>query len=83
MSITIQLDLPEALIEQARKLGLLQDKRMAQLLADEVRRRVAGQDLKKMLDSVRAAPGEPVPIEEINAEIKAVRTERRAGETGR
>ena len=83
MSITIRLDLPEALIEQARELGLLQDKRMAELLADEVRRRVAGQGLKKMLEEVRSTPGEPMTMEEINAEVKAARTARRARETGR
>lgn len=83
MSITIELDLPEKLIEQARKLGLLQDKRMAELLVDEVRRRVAGQELKKMLDEIRSAPGKPIGMEEVNAEVRAARAERRAREAGR
>ena len=83
MSVTIQLDLPEALIKQARELGLLEDKRMAELLAGEVRRRVAGQDLKKILDELRDVPGEPMSMEEINAEVKTTRAERRAREAGR
>jgi hypothetical protein len=76
MSITIRLDLPEALIEQARELGLLEDKRMAELLADEMRRRVAGQELKKILDEIRTTPGEPMTMQEVNAEVKAARAER-------
>jgi hypothetical protein len=47
MSITIELDLPEGLIRQARQFGLLDKDRVAELLADEVRRRSAGQELKK------------------------------------
>ncbi len=83
MSITIQLDLPEEVIREARDFGLLESKRMTAMLADAVRRRRAGQKLKQMLDKVRSAPGEPMTMEEINAEIKAARAERRARETGR
>ena len=46
MSVVVKLDLPEGLIRQARQLGLLDNHRMAELLADEVRRRNAGQELK-------------------------------------
>jgi hypothetical protein len=80
MSVTIQLDLPEALIQQARQMGLLDNQRVSELLADEVRRRSAGQDLKKALDEIRSAPGQPLAIDEVNAEVKAARAERRARE---
>ena len=83
MSITIELDLPEGLIEQARQMGLLDNQRVAELLTDEVRRRNAGQELKKVLDEIRSAPGEPSTLDEIGAEIKAVRAERRAREARR
>ena len=83
MSITIQLDLPEAVIKQARELGLLQDERVAELLVEEVRRRNAGQELKKALDDIRSTSGEPMTMDQINAEIKAFRAERRAREAGR
>jgi hypothetical protein len=83
MSITVQLDLPEEVIREARTFGLLETKRMTAMLAEEVSRRRAGQELKQMLDKVRSAPGEPMTMEEINAEIKAVRAKRRARETGR
>ncbi len=78
MSVTIQLDLPEGLIQQARQMGLLENQRVAELLADEVRRRSAGQELKNVLDEIRSAPGEPLSMDEINAEIKAARAKRRA-----
>ena len=77
MSVTIELDLPEGLMEQARQMGLLDNRRVAELLADEVRRRNAGQELKKALDEIRSAPGEPLSLDEINAEIKATRAKRR------
>jgi hypothetical protein len=83
MSVTIQLDLPEGILQQARQMGLLENGRVAELLADEVRRRNAGQDLKKVLDEIRSAPGEPLTMDEINAEIKAARVERRTREARR
>jgi hypothetical protein len=78
MGVTIELDLPEGLIRQARQMGLLDNRRVAELLADEVRRRCAGQELKKALDGIRSVPGEQLTVDEIGAEIKAARAERRA-----
>jgi hypothetical protein len=83
MNVTIQLDLPEGLIHQARKMGLLENRRVAELLADEVRRRNAGQELKKLLDEIRSVPGEPLAMDEINAEIKTARAQRQAREARR
>jgi hypothetical protein len=78
MSVTIQLDLPEGLIQQARKMGLLENQRMAELLANEVQRRNAGRELKTVLDEIRSQPGESLTMDDINAEIKANRVKRRA-----
>ena len=83
MSVTVELDLPEGLIRQARQMGLLDNGRVAELLADEVRRRNAGQELKKVLDEIRSVPGESLTMDEIGAEIKAGRAERRAREARR
>jgi hypothetical protein len=83
MSVTIQLDLPEGLIQQARKMGLLENQCVAELLANEVRRRNAGQELRKVLDDIRSAPGESMDMDKINAEIKASRTGRRSREVRR
>ena len=83
MSVTVELDLPEGLIRQARQMGLLESRRMSELLAEEVRRRNAGQELRHVLEQIRSLPGEAPTMEEIGAEIKAVRAERRARETRR
>jgi hypothetical protein len=83
MSVIIELDLPEGLIQQARKMGLLDNGRVAEWLADEVRRRNAGRELDEILEGVRSVPGDPPSMEEINAEIKAARAERRAREVRR
>ncbi len=83
MSVTIQLDLPEAILQQARQMGLLENQRMAELVAGEVRRRNAGQGLQKVVDDIRSAPGEAPTMDEINAEIKAARAERRTREARR
>jgi len=77
MSVTIQFDLPEEIIREAQRLGLLESKRMTAMLAEEVRRGHARQELKKALDQVRSAPGEPMTMEEINTEVGATRKERR------
>jgi hypothetical protein len=83
MSVTVELDLPEGLIRQARQMGLLDNHRVAELLADEVRRRNAGQELKQVLDEIRSTPGELLTMDEIGAEIKAARAERRKREARR
>jgi hypothetical protein len=84
MSVTIELDLPDALVAEARAKGLFQSGQMSDLVAEELRRRKAGDELGKILEKIRAQPGEPMSAEEIQAEIDAVRAERRARrETGR
>jgi len=82
MSVTIELDLPEDLIKQARQLGLLDNRRVAEWLFEEIRRRGAGQNLRKVLDEIRSGSGEPMTLDEINAEVKAARRERGPRETG-
>lgn len=74
MSVTIQLDLPEALVREAKANGLLESAPLGDLLATELRRRKAAAELKTVLDGIRAQPGEPMTMEEIQAEVDAVRT---------
>jgi hypothetical protein len=83
MSVTIRLDLPEALVKAAQANGLLESAPIGDLLAAELRRRKAAADLGKVLDTIRAQPGEPMTMEEIQAEVDAVRAERRAREARR
>jgi hypothetical protein len=76
MSVASELDLPEGLVRQARQMGLLDNHRVAELLADEVRRRNAGQDLKRALEEIRSAPDEPLRLDDIGAEIMAAHASR-------
>lgn len=80
MSISIELNMHEGLIRQARQMGLADNRPVADLLADEVCHRNAGQELKNALDEIRSTLGEPLTTDQINAEIKPVRAERRARE---
>ena len=68
MSVTIQLDLPDALVNEARANGLLESASMGNLLATELRRRKAAAGLNTVLDQIRAQPGEPMSEKEIAAE---------------
>jgi hypothetical protein len=83
MSITIQLELPEALAKEARASGLLEPVSMGELISTELRRQKAARELDGVLKQVREQPGEPMAMEEIQAEVKAARAERRAREAGR
>ena len=82
MSVTIQLDLPDALVNEARASGLFDSASMGDLLTTELRRRKATAELGNVLDQIRAQPGEPMSEEAIAAEVKTARRERQARETG-
>jgi aminoglycoside phosphotransferase (APT) family kinase protein len=77
MSVTIHLDLPEALVKEAEANGLLESRRLGEMLNEELRRERARQDLGRMLKDLHSLPGEPMSPEEIQAEIDAVRAQRR------
>ena len=80
MSVTVELDLPESVAAEARARGLLDPKRMASLIARELN---SGQDLRNFFEivrEIRAQPGEANTMKEIQAEVDAVRTQRRASE---
>jgi hypothetical protein len=83
MSVTVKLDLPESVAAEARARGLLDPKRMASLIARELS---SGQDLRNFFEivrEIRAQPGEPNTMKEIQAEVDAVRAERRPRESRR
>jgi hypothetical protein len=80
MSVTLELDLPESVAAEARARGLFEPKRMASLIARELS---SGQDRRSFFEiirEIRAQPGEPITAQEIQAEVDAVRAERRARE---
>jgi hypothetical protein len=76
MSVTIQLDLPEALVKEAKANGLLESRRLGEMLNEELHRERAGKDLGRGLKELHSLPGEPMPPEEIQAEIVAARAQR-------
>jgi hypothetical protein len=80
MSVTIKLDLPDAVVKEAEANGLLRSAPMGDLLMNELRRRRAAAELERVLGGIRTQPGEPMTAEEIQAEVDAVREERRARE---
>lgn len=83
MSITVQLELPEALAEKARAEGLLQGPRLAALLEEEVERARLARETVALLDNIRSQPGEPMRLEDIQKAVDDVRAERARREAGR
>jgi hypothetical protein len=73
----IQIELPEATAKAAREAGLLTTQALIRLLTDAIRRRQAAESLAAIADRVAAAGVEPMSMEEIDAEVKAARAERR------
>ena len=74
---TIQIELPDATAKAACDAGLLTPQALEQLLTDALKRQQAADSLLSIADRVAAAGIEPMSMEEINAEVKAARAERR------
>jgi hypothetical protein len=79
---TIQIELSEATAEAAREAGLLTPDALERLLTDALKRRQAADALLSIADRVAAAGIEPMSMDEIDAEVKAVRAERRLRAAG-
>lgn len=73
----IQIELPDATAQAAREAGLLTAQAMDRLLTEALRRRQAADALLSIADRVAAAGIPPMSVEDINAEVKAARAERR------
>ena len=76
---TIQIELPDATAHAARVAGLLTPQALERLINDALRRKQAADSLLFIADRVAAAGIPPMSMEEINAEVKTARAERRAG----
>jgi hypothetical protein len=83
MSVTLQVDLPAALIEEARKSGLLESERLAELLHEELRRQGTRKDLGRTPHELRFLPGEWRTTEEIQAEMDIEMADRQERERSR
>ena len=74
----VQFELPDATVQAARDAGLLTSQALDRLLNAALERQRAAGALLSIADRVAAAANiEPMSMEEINAEVKAARQERR------
>jgi hypothetical protein len=73
----IQIELPDATAKAASDAGLLTPQVLDRLLNDAIKRRQAADQLLSIADRVTGAGITPMSMEEIDAEVKAVRAARR------
>ena len=83
MSITVQLDLPESVAAEAKAKGLLDPHALARLVEREIELDKPMRKFREMVEQMRAYPDEPMTMDEIQAEVNAVRAERRGNVHGR
>ncbi len=74
---TFQIELPDSTASAAHAAGLLTPEALDQLLTQALCRRAAANALLSIADRVAAAGIAPMSMQEINAEVKATRSERR------
>jgi predicted proteasome-type protease len=74
---TVKIELPEDLARKAEAAGLLTPEAIEQVLREALRRD-AGKRLLEISKRMQAANIPPMTMEEIQAEVDAVRAERRA-----
>ena len=74
---TLTIELPDATAQAARVAGLLTPQALDRLLNEALRRKQAADSLLSIADRVAAAGIAPMSMEEINAEVKAARAERK------
>jgi hypothetical protein len=75
-TLKLKLELPDRLVRDAKSAGLLTQESIARLLKDAVRLR-AGKMLIEAANQAARAGGEPPSMEEIVADVKAVRAARK------
>jgi hypothetical protein len=73
----IQIELPDATAQAAQAAGLLTPQALERLLSNALRKQQAADYLLSVADEVAAVDSTPMSMEEINAEVKAAREERR------
>jgi hypothetical protein len=78
---TVTLNLPDTLAAEANAAGLLTPEAIEQLLREGLRRK-AIDGLFAAADKLAAADFPPMTMEEIQAEVNAVRAERKQRATG-
>ena len=74
--LDIKLELPDSLAQKAKEAGLLEARAIEKLLSEAVRKQAVG-ELFQAVDELAALNLPPMSEKEIQAEIDAVRRERR------
>ena len=78
MSITIDLEMPEPVAARARAAGLLDPKAVSELIQRELALQTPLRAYRELVHQMRASPDdEPMTMDEIQAEVNAVRAQRR------
>ena len=72
---TLEITLPDATAQAAHAAGLLTPQALDRLLTEALRKREAANRLLSIADRVAAAGIAPMTMAEINAEVKAARSE--------
>ena len=75
--VTIESEVSDATAKAAREAGLLTPQVLDRLLSDALQRQQAADALLSIADRVVAAGIAPMSTEQISAEVKAARAERR------
>ena len=75
---TIQIESPETTAQAARDAGLFTSQALVRLLNEAIKRRQTADALLSSVDRVTDAGITPMSMDEINADVKAARSERRA-----
>ena len=74
---TVEIELPDETAKAALEAGLLTPRALDRLLTEALRGRKAADELLAVADRVARSGIAPMPMEEIDAEVKAARAERR------
>lgn len=81
-TLELKLTLPVQLAKKAKAAGLLKPEAIEKLLREQLRRQ-AGEELQAMMDKLADTNIPPMSMDEIQAEVNAVRKARRAREARR
>ncbi len=73
----IQIELPNATAPAAHEAGLLTSNALDRLLTNAIKRRQTADALLSMAGRIAGAGVAAMPMDEIDAEVKAIRAERR------
>lgn len=75
--------MPDTLVRKAKRAGVFETESFTRMVEREVRRRQTSGRFWNALDKLSASPLPPMTSDEINAEIKAYRREKRRTREGR